>query len=57
MCEIEVNGAQYLDPNNYMLVYKNGKYKLLDENGDFICEYNENSDTVKKLQFLMKNKG
>ena len=57
MCEIEVNGAQYLDLNNYMLVYKNGKYKLLDENGDFICEYNENSDTVKKLQFLMKNEG
>ena len=57
MCEIEVNGAQYLDLNNYMLVYKNGKYELLDENGGFICEYDENSDTVKKLQFLMKNEG
>lgn len=53
--EIEEDGAQDLDLQNCMLIYVDGKYELLDENGNFICEYAEDSDTVKKLQVLIKN--
>ena len=53
--EIEEDGAQDLDLQNCMLLYVDGKYELLDENGNFICEYAEDSGIVKKLQVLIKN--
>lgn len=53
MNEIEEDGAQYLDLEKCRLVEKNGKYELIDENGEFICAYEEGSDIVQKLQMLI----
>lgn len=53
--EIEEDGAQAIDLNTSMLIYQNGKYRLLDEKGDFICEFEEDSDTANTLQFLINN--